>query len=130
MITSPFLAASLVVKQDRLRTILRTAKGAKYWVNFCLSVLHTVPNISFQIRDQFWSYFKQFVSNICNILTMHVFLYILFILKVIIYFASPEIIEVKICYRQTNSLVPNAGVCGFFLSVKFSTSLLTSLAGG
>ena len=32
--------------------------------------------------------------------------------------------------RQTNSLTPYTGVCGFFLQVKFATSLLTSLAGG
>ena len=31
--------------------------------------------------------------------------------------------------RQTNSLTPNKGVCGFFLSVKFATSLLATLAG-
>ena len=31
--------------------------------------------------------------------------------------------------RQTNSLTPHTGVCGFFLSVKFATSLLTTLAG-
>ena len=35
-----------------------------------------------------------------------------------------------ITYRQTNSLTPCYGVCGFFLSVKFATSLLASLAGG
>ena len=47
------------------------------------------------------------------------------------YFASPEIIEVKICNRrQTNSLTPYTGVCGFFPHVKFATSLLASLAGG
>ena len=50
------------------------------------------------------------------------------------YFASPEIIEVKICHRQTdgqtNSLTPYTGVCGFFLQVKFATSLLALLAGG
>ena len=44
------------------------------------------------------------------------------------YFAIPEIIEVKIWYRQTdrqtNSLTPYTGVCGFFLQVKFATSLL------
>ena len=32
--------------------------------------------------------------------------------------------------RQTNSLTPYTGVCRFFLSVKFATSLLASLAGG
>ena len=32
--------------------------------------------------------------------------------------------------RQTNSLTPDTGVCGFFISVKFDTSLLASLAGG
>ena len=32
--------------------------------------------------------------------------------------------------RQTNSLTPYTGGCGFFLQVKFSTSLLASLAGG
>ena len=32
--------------------------------------------------------------------------------------------------RQTNSLSLFTGVCGFFLSVKFATSLLASLAGG
>ena len=31
---------------------------------------------------------------------------------------------------QTISLTPYTGVCGFFLSVKFATSLLASLAGG
>ena len=31
---------------------------------------------------------------------------------------------------QTNSLTPYTGVCGFFLSVKFATSLLALLAGG
>ena len=30
------------------------------------------------------------------------------------YFASPEIIVVKIYYRQTNSLTPCTGLCGFF----------------
>ena len=45
------------------------------------------------------------------------------------YFASPEIIEVEICYIQTNSLTPYAGVCRFFLQVKFATSLLALLAG-
>ena len=48
--------------------------------------------------------------------------------------ASPEIIGVKVCHRrtdrQTNSLTPYTGVCGFFLSIKFATSLLASLAGG
>ena len=43
------------------------------------------------------------------------------------------IIEVIIRYRQTdrqtNSLTPYTGVCGFFLQVKFATSLLASLAG-
>ena len=32
--------------------------------------------------------------------------------------------------RRTNSLTPYPGVCGFFISVKFATSLLASLAGG
>ena len=32
--------------------------------------------------------------------------------------------------RQTNSLTPFRGVCRFFLSVKFTTSLLTLLASG
>ena len=49
------------------------------------------------------------------------------------YLASPEIIGVKVCHkrtdRQTNSLTPYTGVCGFFLSVKIATSLLTQLAG-
>ena len=49
------------------------------------------------------------------------------------YFTSPEIIEVKICSRQTdrqtNSLTTYTGECGFFLQVKFATSLLSSLAG-
>ena len=46
------------------------------------------------------------------------------------YFASPEIIEVKICYRQTDKFFDTIyGVCGFFLQVKFATSLLASLAG-
>ena len=31
--------------------------------------------------------------------------------------------------RQTNSLTPYTGGCGFFLQVKFATSLLASLAG-
>ena len=31
---------------------------------------------------------------------------------------------------QTNSWTPYTGVCGFFLQVKFATSLLASLAGG
>ena len=31
---------------------------------------------------------------------------------------------------QTNSLKPFMGVCGFYLSVKFSTSLLALLTGG
>ena len=31
--------------------------------------------------------------------------------------------------RQTNSLTPYTGVCGFFLQVKFATSLLTLFAG-
>ena len=45
-------------------------------------------------------------------------------------FASPEIIGVKVCNRLTNSLAPYTGACGFFLSVKFATSLLASPAGG
>ena len=40
----------------------------------------------------------------------------------------------KVCYRwtdrQTNSLTPYTGVCVFFISSKFATSLLASLAGG
>ena len=47
------------------------------------------------------------------------------------WFASPEIIGVKVgnrgTDRQTNSLTPYTWVCRFFLSVKFATSLLTSL---
>ena len=31
--------------------------------------------------------------------------------------------------RQTNYLTPYTGVCGFFLQVKFATSLITSLTG-
>ena len=45
----------------------------------------------------------------------------------------PKIIEVEIRHRQTdrqtNSLTPYTGGCGFFLQVKFATSLLASLAG-
>ena len=44
--------------------------------------------------------------------------------------AGPEIIGVKVCRRQTNSLTPYTGICGFILSTKFATSLLASLAGG
>ena len=48
-------------------------------------------------------------------------------------FSSPEIIGVKACNRrtdrQTNSLTEYIGVCGFFLSVKFATSLLALLTG-
>ena len=44
----------------------------------------------------------------------------------VICFASPDIIWVKVCNRltdrQTNSLTPFTGMCGFF-SVKFATSL-------
>ena len=44
------------------------------------------------------------------------------------------IIGVKVDHRQTdrqiNSLTPYTGVCGFFLSIKYATSLLASLAGG
>ena len=47
------------------------------------------------------------------------------------YFASPVIIEVKICYRQTdrltNSLTPYTGVCGFFLQVEFVTSKVSDM---
>ena len=47
--------------------------------------------------------------------------------------ASPEIIGLKVCHRwtdrQTNSLTSHRGYTYFF-SVKFATSLLTSLAGG
>ena len=32
--------------------------------------------------------------------------------------------------KQKNSFTTFTGVCGFFLSVKFATSILTSLAGG
>ena len=32
--------------------------------------------------------------------------------------------------RQTNSLTPHTGVCGFFLQVKSATSLLALLAVG
>ena len=35
----------------------------------------------------------------------------------------------RFSYRQTNSLTPYTGGCGFFLQVKFATSLLASLAG-
>ena len=41
--------------------------------------------------------------------------------------ASPEIKGVKVCCRQTNSLTPYIGMCGFFLSVKFATTLIASL---
>ena len=45
--------------------------------------------------------------------------------------ASPEIIGLNLTTdNQTNSLTPYIGVCGFFLSVKFATSLLASLTGG
>ena len=43
-------------------------------------------------------------------------------------FASPEIIGVKVDYREKNFLTPYIGVCGFFLSVKFATTLLAYLA--
>ena len=33
-------------------------------------------------------------------------------------------------WNYTNSLTPDLGVCGFFLKVKFATSLLASHAGG
>ena len=50
------------------------------------------------------------------------------------YFASPEIIGVKIYNRQidrqTNFLIPYTEGSGFFLSVIFTTVLLASLAGG
>ena len=40
---------------------------------------------------------------------------------------------VKVCHRHTdgqaNSLTPYTGICGFFLSVKFATSLLALLPG-
>ena len=43
-------------------------------------------------------------------------------------------IGVKVCNkqtdRQTNSLAPYTGACGFFLTVKFAISLLASLTGG
>ena len=46
-------------------------------------------------------------------------------------FASSEIIGSNLVTdRQTNSLTPCTGICGFFISVKFATSLLASLAGG
>ena len=46
-------------------------------------------------------------------------------------FASPEIIGVEFGNRQTDKFFDTIyGVCGFFLSVKFATSLLASLAGG
>ena len=51
-------------------------------------------------------------------------------------FASPEIIRIKFVRdgqtdRQTDKFFDTIhGVCGFFLSVKFATSLLASLAGG
>ena len=49
-----------------------------------------------------------------------------------IYYASPEIIEVEVSNRQsdsqtdgqTNYLTRCTGVCGFFLSVKFANSLI------
>ena len=56
------------------------------------------------------------------------------ILVLKICFASPEIIGVKVynrrADRETNSFTPYTEVCGFFLSVKFATSLLASLTGG
>ena len=51
------------------------------------------------------------------------------------YFASHEIIEVKICYRQRDGQADKSfdtiyGGVRIFLQVKFATSLLASLAGG
>ena len=48
------------------------------------------------------------------------------------YFASPEMIEVKIHHRQTDKILDTiyGCVCGFFLQVKFAISLLASLSGG
>ena len=48
------------------------------------------------------------------------------------YSVSPEIILVKFGNRQTDRQIlwHHMWVCGFFLSVKFATSLLASLAGG
>ena len=60
--------------------------------------------------------------------------YIMELIKGPIKLSIGEIIWVKVCHRrtdrQTNSLTPHRGVCRFFLSVKFATSLLASLAGG
>ena len=46
-------------------------------------------------------------------------------------FASPEIIGVKVDHRQTDKFFDNIyGGMWIFLLVKFTTSLLASLAGG
>ena len=49
------------------------------------------------------------------------------------YSASPEIVEVEICNRQTDNFfdtIYGARGCEDFFSVNFATSLLTLLAGG
>ena len=47
------------------------------------------------------------------------------------WFASPEMIGVKVCNRQTDKFFDTyKGVFGFFISVKFATSLLALLARG
>ena len=70
----------------------------------------------------------------CQCLNMPMFEHWLLVQTLAVCSASPEIIGVKVYHRQsdrqTNSLTPYTGVFGFFLSVKFATSLLTSLAGG
>ena len=43
--------------------------------------------------------------------------------------ASPEIIEVKFRYRQTDKFFDTIYGGGFFLQVKFATSLIALLAG-
>ena len=43
---------------------------------------------------------------------------------------GPNLVAERQTDRQTNSLTPFMGVCGFFISVKFATFLLALLAGG
>ena len=59
---------------------------------------------------------------------------VFFLLKIPFCSASPEIIGVKVDHRQTDRQTDKFwdtiyGVCGFFLSAKFATSLLAWLAG-
>ena len=101
------------------------AKRLRYWVKMLL-----FRPLALALSATFWTN-KFFETLVLEPLV--------FAVDVLIFFSpfcfdSPEIIRVKVDYRQTdrqtNYLTSYTGVCGFCLSVKFATSLLALLAGG